>query len=99
MPLKVAGVTIVNSTANVQTSTLPNIGISDGTTFGNTTHSVSTNVSNRGILNTITTAEIQATSLHFETASNTAMSNQTIFVSTSTPTGGANGDIWYQTFS
>tara|TARA_B100000700_G_scaffold324708_1_gene431589 strand:+ start:19431 stop:19730 length:300 start_codon:yes stop_codon:yes gene_type:complete len=99
MPLKVNGVTIVNSTANVQTSTLPDVGITNGTTFGNTTHTTSTNVSSRGLINTITTNEIQATSIHFEAAANTAMSNQTIFVSTSTPTGGANGDIWYQTFS
>jgi len=99
MPLKVAGVTIVNSTANVQTSTLPSIGITDGITVGNSTHSVSANVSDRGTLNSITSQQIQATSLHFETSSNTAMANQTIFVSTSTPSGGANGDIWYQTFS
>lgn len=99
MPLKVAGVTIVNSTANVQTSTLPSIGITDGITVGNSTHTVTANVSDRGTIYSITPTEIKATSLHFETAANAAMTDQTIYVSTSTPSGGSNGDIWYQTFS
>lgn len=99
MPLKVAGVTIVNSTANVQTSTLPSIGITDGITVGNSTHTVTANVSNRGTIYSVTSTEIKATSLHFETAANAAMTDQTIYVSTSTPSGGSNGDIWYQTFS
>ena len=57
MPLKVAGVTIVNSTANVQTSTLPDTGITTGN-FGNTTFVVTANVTSRGIVNAISSAEV-----------------------------------------
>lgn len=99
MVLKVAGVTIVNSAANVQTTTLPNIGITDSETFGNTSHVISANLSNRGLVQTITSARVDATAIKFKDSANNTMENQTIFVSTSTPSGGANGDIWYQTYS
>jgi hypothetical protein len=97
MALKVAGVTIVNSTANVQTSTLPDTGITTGNQ-GNTSHVITANVTSRGLINAISTAEIQKTSRNFEEAANNDAS-YTVFVSTSTPSGGANGDIWYQTHS
>ena len=97
MPLKVNGVTIVNSTANVQTSTLPDTGISTGN-FGNTTFAVTANVTSRGPVNAISVAAISKTSRNFEAASNND-SEYVVYVSTSTPSGGANGDIWYQTFS
>jgi len=97
MPLKVNGVTIVNSTANVQTSTLPDTGISAGN-FGNTTFAVTANVTTRGLVNAISVAAITKTSRNFEAASNND-SEYAVYVSTSTPSGGANGDIWYQTFS
>ena len=97
MPLKVNGVTIVNSTANVQTSTLPDTGISGGN-FGNTTYAVTANVTSRGLVNAISVAAITKTSRNFEAASNND-SEYVVYVSTSTPSGGANGDIWYQTFS
>ena len=97
MPLKVAGVTIVNSTANVQTATLPDTGISTGN-FGNTTFGITANVTSRGLVNAISTAEITKTSRNFEAASNND-SSYVVYVSTSGPSGGANGDIWYQTFS
>mgnify|MGYP003318086792 FL=1 len=97
MPLKVAGVTIVNSTANVQTSTLPDTGITTGN-FGNTTFVVTANVTSRGIVNAISSAEVSKTSRNFEAASNND-SSYVVYVSTGSPTGGANGDIWYQTFS
>ena len=97
MPLKVNGVTIVNSTANVQTSTLPDTGISGGN-CGNTTFAVTANVTSRGLVNAISVAAITKTSRNFEAASNND-SEYVVYVSTSTPSGGANGDIWYQTFS
>ena len=97
MPLKVNGVTIVNSTANVQTSTLPDTGISGGN-FGNTTFAVTANVTSRGLVNAISVAAITKTSRNFEAASNND-SEYVVYVSSSTPSGGANGDIWYQTFS
>lgn len=97
MPLKVNGVTIVYSTANVQTSTLPDTGISGGN-FGNTTFAVTANVTSRGLVNAISVAAITKTSRNFEAASNND-SEYVVYVSTSTPSGGANGDIWYQTFS
>ena len=65
MPLKVAGVEIVNSTANVQVSTLPDTGIVTQE-FGNTTFSITANVTNRGLVNSISTAEINKTSRNFE---------------------------------
>ncbi len=74
MPLKVAGVTIVNSSANVQTSTLPDTGITTGN-FGNTTFVVTANVTSRGLVNAITTAEVSKTSRNFEAASNNDSSN------------------------
>lgn len=97
MPLKVAGVTIVNSTANIQTSTLPDTGITGGN-IGNTTFVITGNVTSRGLVNSISSAEILKTSRNFEAASNND-SSYVVFVSTSGPSGGANGDIWYQTFS
>ena len=97
MPLKVAGVTIVNSTANVQTSTLPDTGISTAN-YGNTTFAITANVTSQGIVNAVSTAEINKTSRNFGAAANND-SSYVVTVSTSAPSGGANGDIWYQTFS
>ena len=97
MPLKVAGVEIVNSTANVQTAALPDTGISTSN-FGNTTFAITANVTSRGIVNAISTAEINKTSRNFGAAANND-SSYVVTVSTSAPSGGANGDIWYQTFS
>ena len=85
MPLKVAGVTIVNSTANVQTATLPDTGISTGN-FGNTTFAITANVTSRGLVNAISTAEITKTSRNFEAASNND-SSYVVYVSTSGPSG------------
>jgi hypothetical protein len=97
MPLKVAGVEIVNSTANLQVSTLPDTGIVTQE-FGNTTFSITANVTNRGIVNSISIAEINKTSRNFGADSNND-SSYVVYVSTSSPSGGANGDIWYQTFN
>jgi len=97
MPLKVAGVEIVNSTANVQVSTFPDTGVVTQN-FGNTTFAITANVTNRGLVNSISTAEINKTSRNFGAASNND-SSYVVYVSTSAPSGGANGDIWYQTFN
>ena len=97
MPLKVAGVTIVNAAANIQVATLPDTGITTGN-FGNTTFALTANVTDRGLVNSISSAEITKTSRNFEASSNNDC-EYVVYVSTSTPTGGANGDIWYQTYS
>ena len=97
MPLKVAGVTIVNSAANVQTATLADAGITTGD-CGDATVVVSATVTSRGIVNAISSAEVSKTSRNFEASSNND-SSYVVYVSTGSPTGGANGDIWYQTFS
>jgi len=97
MALKVAGVEIVNSSANVQISTLPDTGITTGE-FGNTTFAVTANVTDKGIVNSISVAEIQKTSVNFGGDSNN-LSSYVVYVSTDAPSGGANGDIWYQVYS
>ena len=68
MPLKVHSVTIVNSTASVQTSTMPDKGISTSN-FGNTTFAVTANVTSRGLVNAISVEAITKTSRNFEAAS------------------------------
>ncbi len=97
MPLKVAGVTIVNSVANIQIATLPDTGITTGN-FGNTTFALTANVTDRGLVNAVSSAAIVKTSRNFEATSNNDAS-YVVYVSTSGPSGGANGDIWYQTYS
>tara|TARA_B100000749_G_C18083098_1_gene324544 strand:+ start:217 stop:513 length:297 start_codon:yes stop_codon:yes gene_type:complete len=95
--LKVNNVEIVNSTANVITTTLPTLSGVVGA-YGNATHSATITVAANGIVTTTANNALSDnfTSRVFESSHDASYA---VTVSTSAPSGGANGDIWYQTYS
>jgi|15BtaG_2_1085339.scaffolds.fasta_scaffold00738_4 hypothetical protein len=97
--LKVNGTALVNSTAIFQTARMPASGVLAGN-YGNATHSATITVGSNGMVNAVSNNDLSTTltSRNFEAASNNDGS-YVVYVSTSAPTGGANGDIWYQVYS
>ena len=95
--LKVNNVAIVNSTANVQSATLPTISGVTGT-YGSGANGVTVTVDTKGLAiatanNDLTTEFTKRT---FDGSQDAAY---TVTISTSAPSGGSDGDIHYQTYS
>ena len=95
--LKVNNVEIVNSTANLQSGTLPTLSGVTGT-YGSGANGVTLTVDTKGISTTTANNELNAsfTARTFDGSHDGAYA---VTVSTSGPSGGANGDLWYQTYS
>tara|TARA_R100001377_G_scaffold29208_1_gene15855 strand:- start:5420 stop:5716 length:297 start_codon:yes stop_codon:yes gene_type:complete len=95
--LKVNNVQIVNSTANIQSAVLPTISGVTGT-YGSGANGVTLTVDTKGLAtvsanNDLTT---QFTKRTFDGSQDAAYS---VTISTGAPSGGADGDIHYQTYS
>jgi len=95
--LKVNNVAIVNSTANVQSSTLPTISGVTGT-YGAGANGVTVTIDTKGLA-TATVNNALSSSFTARTFDGTHDGAYAVTVSTSGPSGGANGDLWYQTYS
>jgi len=95
--LKVNNVEIVNSTANVQTGTLPTLSGVNGT-YGSGANGVTLTVDTKGISTATTNNELNA-SFSARTFDGEHDAAYTVTISTAAPSGGANGDIHYQTYS
>ena len=95
--LKVNNVEVVNSTANVITATLPTISGVDGT-YGAGANGVTVTVDTKGLA-TATVNNALSSSFTARTFDGSHDGAYAVTVSTSAPSGGANGDIWYQTYS
>ena len=95
--LKVNNVEIVNSTANVQTGTLPTLSGVNGT-YGSGANGVTLTVDTKGISTATTNNELNA-SFSARTLDGERDAAYTVAISTAAPSGGANGDIHYQTYS
>lgn len=95
--LKVNNVEIVNSTANVQSGTLPTVSGVDGT-YGSGANGVTLTVDTKGLA-TGTVNNALSSSFTARTFDGSHDGAYAVTVSTSAPSGGANGDIWYQTYS
>ena len=95
--LKVNNVEIVNSTANVQSGTFPTVSGVDGT-YGSGANGVTLTVDTKGISTATTNNELNA-SFSARTFDGEHDAAYTVTISTAAPSGGANGDIHYQTYS
>ena len=97
--LKVNGTALVNSTAVFQTDRLPASGVLAGA-YGAGTNVATITVASNGMVNAISNNELtdSFTSRNFNAASNNDASYK-VTVSTDAPSGGANGDIWYQVYT
>ena len=95
--LKVNNVEIVNSTANVQTGTLPTLSGVNGT-YGSGANGVTLTVDTKGIATTTANNELDA-SFSARTFDGDHDAAYTVTISTSARSGGGNGDIHYQTYS
>ena len=98
MALKVNGQNVVLSNAEIVTDRLPVVAAISNGTYGSATDSAVANVNNRGLVQNITNSEISKTSINFEASSNN-LSSMVVYVSTDSPSGGQDGDVWYQVYS
>ena len=95
--LKVNNVEIVNSTANVQTGTLPTLSGVNGT-YASGPNAVTLTVDTKGISTATANNELNA-SFSSRTFDGEHDAAYTVTISTAARSGGANGDIHYQTYS
>ncbi len=95
--LKVNNVEIVNSTANVQSGTLPTISGVDGT-YGSGANGVTLTVDTKGLA-TATVNNALSSSFTARSFDGSHDGSYAVTVTTSAPSGGDNGDIHYQTYS
>ena len=95
--LKVNNVEIVNSTANVQTGTLPTLSGVNGT-YGSGANGVTLTVDTKGISTATANNELNA-SFSARSFDGAHDASYAVTISTCAPSGGANGDIHYQTYS
>jgi len=95
--LKVNNVEVVNSTANLQSGVLPTVSGVDGT-YGTGGNTVTLTVDTKGLA-TGTANNDLTTEFTQRTVDGVHDASFAVTISTSAPSGGANGDIHYQTFS
>ena len=95
--LKVNNVEVVNSTANLQSGVLPTVSGVDGT-YGTGGNTVTLTVDTKGLA-TVTANNDLTTEFTQRTVDGVHDASFAVTISTSAPSGGANGDIHYQTFS
>jgi hypothetical protein len=95
--LKVNNVEIVNSTANLQTGVLPTLSGVSGT-YGSGANGVTLTIDTKGI-STVSVNNALSSSFSARTFDGTHDAAYAVTISTAAPSGGANGDIHYQTFS
>ena len=95
--LKVNNVEIVNSTANIISGVLPTVSGVDGT-YGSGANGVTVTVDTKGLATTTANNELNS-SFSARTFGGSHDAAYTVTISTSAPSGGANGDIHYQTYS
>ena len=95
--LKVNNVEIVNSTANIISGVLPTVSGVDGT-YGSGANGVTLTVSTKGLATASANNDLTAqfTKRTFDGSQDAAYA---VTISTSAPSGGADGDIHYQTYS
>lgn len=94
---------IVNTSAQVTDTALPNTGVTAAAYTSNNTQLVSFTVDAKGRLTAASNASVNVTGVTFgNTSSHTHTENQRIYISTSEPANnsvGNNGDVWYQTLT
>lgn len=95
--LKVNNVEIVNSTANVQSATLPTVAGVTGT-YGAGANGATITFDTKG-LPTVTVNNALSSSFTARSFDGTHDGGYSVTVTTSAPSGGDNGDIHYQTYS
>ena len=95
--LKVNNVEIVNSTANVQSATLPTLAGVTGT-YGAGANGATITFDTKG-LSTVTVNNALSSSFTARTFDGSHDGAYAVTVTTGAPSGGNNGDIHYQTYS
>lgn len=95
--LKVNNIEVVNSTANLQSGVLPTLSGVDGT-YGSGANGVTLTVDTKGISTATANNELNS-SFSARTFDGSHDAAYAVTISTSAPSGGANGDIHYQTYS
>jgi len=99
---------IVNTSAQVTDTALPNTGVTAAAYTSNNTQLVSFTVDAKGRLTAASNASVNVTPVTLtgvtfgNTSSHTHTENQRIYISTSAPANnsvGNNGDVWYQTLT
>lgn len=90
---------IVNSSSKVVDGALPSVG-ANKTVSGSTTTIPNLTVDAQGRVTSASETTVKMTGIDYKASGNTLV-DQTIFVSSSAPSGsdGAEGDIWYQIVS
>ena len=95
--LKVNNVEVVNSTANVQSATLPTVSGVTGT-YGAGANAATITFDTKGLA-TATVNNALSSSFTARTFDGAHATDYAVTVTTSAPSGGDNGDIHYQTYS